>query len=1049
MGHKLGTTEPTRVTALCPGEALGADAHSTEMLHRVQAMTAGFASELDAHAVSVGCGLYHTCVVMDDGDAFCFGKNDHGQLGTGEPPQRLPHSDIPRKVPMPSAGGNSSERRGAGVPMRATGCACGYYHTAVVAQAPAIDDEEEDVVNPLLAQAAALTGGAAPGKPRKKSWRRAPRSGLTGGAASMLPASAGDFGADTVGRVVAWGHNRYGQLGLGHVDDVGTPQPLVQRSGMGGAASLVASALASGSVASVACGAYFTMCVTTEGLAFSWGQNAKGQLGKGTTEDGAMPARIDRGGARSGGAGNQFMSRRVLKTACGFHHVLCLTGSLKAGLIGRHCSRLPPRAEVQVKLRLGAWSLFRLLVQSAAGGTSSTNASSLGIGGEDTGVDGAGAGRMPAADLDSEYGDDSGDETEHEEQMTTSAILGLKSASDHRTAGGGAGVLLDDLLSLLVSDLHAINRECTPTLEPAASSSLPTAGTSNDGKAKRSSPTPFVLAVAGSRGNGSTGRGKNGGTLAHRVDGRRVRGEEFEAAGDGLWQVHLRGGRLPMRHARVLYTNQLLHAMLHCATNSRRARQALARTSCLQLLFAAFLRATYVGSTLVLRLLRLLLPGAGPARADAAVAPLAQRHGFILPGAACLPHASATVAVLFEVAGRAIFDPDNGMPATSTAANESDDNTRRNPAMVSAHSGPHPSFAAADGISSDDDGLMGCRELLGVASEAVALLRRLLLAQQWAADINDALMCGLSCVPRLPDDLAAAAHNAATHDRRGTDEQQPSMRPWLLGNNDAGVSHGGSPVPGGADGLRARLVLLYGALSVLGGGTDVLRDGGAARVVVGSLDSGQEGTLAWFRPGAREVAEVRVHAGFDSIVVLRESDLVPLPELALPVEKVAARRRVLYLLVSLVGQRLSLEKKLPGVSTNEVDGGSDAANDEGRNDTSDELNTNAVAFRAAAPASHAIAALVHMQARTRACKALSALLSSHRAAITQFVAAGHLSALAHHLRAPHGPLSRLGAAGLERRLLRIARFYFLFILLFCVCACVCLIVAVTILSQYM
>ena len=54
--------------------------------------------------------------------------------------------------------------RRAAVRVRAAGCACGYYHTVVVAQAPAID-EEEDAVNPLLAQAAALTGGAAPGRP--------------------------------------------------------------------------------------------------------------------------------------------------------------------------------------------------------------------------------------------------------------------------------------------------------------------------------------------------------------------------------------------------------------------------------------------------------------------------------------------------------------------------------------------------------------------------------------------------------------------------------------------------------------------------------------------------------------------------------------------------------------------------------------------------------------------------------------------------------------------------------------------------------------------
>lgn len=81
------------------------------------------------------------------------------------------------------------------------------------------------------------------------------------------------------GRVYTWGYGEYGQLGCGNAE-IANATP-TQTSRMG-----------SGSVDSIACGAYHTLCVNHNGDLYAWGRNRDGQLGTGKTENSATPTRV-------------------------------------------------------------------------------------------------------------------------------------------------------------------------------------------------------------------------------------------------------------------------------------------------------------------------------------------------------------------------------------------------------------------------------------------------------------------------------------------------------------------------------------------------------------------------------------------------------------------------------------------------------------------------------------------------------------------------------------------------------------------------------------
>mgnify|MGYP000202597383 CR=1 FL=1 len=77
------------------------------------------------------------------------------------------------------------------------------------------------------------------------------------------------------GILYSFGWNYYGQLGLGHKDNVNTPRRVAIQA-----------------VRSACAGDYHTAAVTREGSLFSWGHNDLGQLGHGDTTQRSIPAAV-------------------------------------------------------------------------------------------------------------------------------------------------------------------------------------------------------------------------------------------------------------------------------------------------------------------------------------------------------------------------------------------------------------------------------------------------------------------------------------------------------------------------------------------------------------------------------------------------------------------------------------------------------------------------------------------------------------------------------------------------------------------------------------
>ncbi len=239
------------------GEVLALDTGTTAIVARKES-SRGLATvtviQLDLDGVSAG--RLHSCGWVEDGPAYCWGLDNHGQLGGGEATDEC--GDEPchfRAIPV--TGG-----------LRYSAVAAGGEHSC------------------------GLTGGLAYcwgrnlegqlGIGAEDDGTSSPTRAVTQELFSQLALGRNHSCALTDdGRAFCWGENGAGQLGTGVAEAAPTPRP-------------VAGDLR---FAMLSAGLRHTCGVTMEGAAYCWGGNEHRQLGIGSSRDAAEPTRVAGGHA--------------------------------------------------------------------------------------------------------------------------------------------------------------------------------------------------------------------------------------------------------------------------------------------------------------------------------------------------------------------------------------------------------------------------------------------------------------------------------------------------------------------------------------------------------------------------------------------------------------------------------------------------------------------------------------------------------------------------------------------------------------------------------
>ncbi len=200
---------------------------------------------------AIAAGTVHTCAVTTDAGVKCWGENGSGQLGDGT----TTDSTIP--VDVVALGANVAA------------LSAGGSHTCVLTTAGGVQCWGDNGSGQL-------------------------GDGRACGTACTIPVDVVELGTDvaalsagenhtcvltTDGSVQCWGDNGSGQLGDGQACGVTCTVP-VEVSGLGSG------------VAAIAAGGDQTCAMTGAGDIKCWGANGSGQLGDGTTVNGATPVNV-------------------------------------------------------------------------------------------------------------------------------------------------------------------------------------------------------------------------------------------------------------------------------------------------------------------------------------------------------------------------------------------------------------------------------------------------------------------------------------------------------------------------------------------------------------------------------------------------------------------------------------------------------------------------------------------------------------------------------------------------------------------------------------
>ncbi|MBI4701727.1 MAG: hypothetical protein HY744_11315 [Deltaproteobacteria bacterium] len=246
-------------------------------------------------AVAISAGARHTCAVLVDGTARCWGSNDMGQLGDA--------SDEDSKVPVRVAGLSGVVAISAGAWHTCALLADGTARCWGLGQDGQLGNgTQKGSITPVpvsdLVGAVAITAGSmhacallADGTARCWGWNGSGQLGYGGTKLKTAPvpvaglsgtvaiAAGGSLSCALVadGTARCWGNNKFGQLGNGTVQEYSVlPVPVASLS----------------SATTITAGLAHACALLANGTARCWGRNDAGQLGNGTTQDSGVPVAV-------------------------------------------------------------------------------------------------------------------------------------------------------------------------------------------------------------------------------------------------------------------------------------------------------------------------------------------------------------------------------------------------------------------------------------------------------------------------------------------------------------------------------------------------------------------------------------------------------------------------------------------------------------------------------------------------------------------------------------------------------------------------------------
>jgi alpha-tubulin suppressor-like RCC1 family protein len=232
------------------------------------------------HISTAAVSYHHSAVVSSNGELLMFGMNDCGQLGL----DHMQHQHTPQLVDSLSS-------------HVVTKVACGLYHTVAITSGGEVYSFGKNDYGQLGL-----------GHARNMKIPTLTKTSAGESDEKIVAVSCGYYHTVTIsekGRLITWGRNDYGQLGIGSKDHKNTAQyvPLPLSS----------------KIKNASCGCYHTLILMSNGRVMVFGRNNKGQLGAGvrTLPSADLPLPVP---------SNSIANDEVVRIAAGFYSSYILTG---------------------------------------------------------------------------------------------------------------------------------------------------------------------------------------------------------------------------------------------------------------------------------------------------------------------------------------------------------------------------------------------------------------------------------------------------------------------------------------------------------------------------------------------------------------------------------------------------------------------------------------------------------------------------------------------------------------------------------------------------